>query len=148
MESFTLKGENGYIKIELEQIFDFPNRTCHWGGYDAKAKIEIKSGNFKVNSSFYTSTGEIYLFYKSLKESNTFLSGQIFYKNYEENTLITLTYDNMGHIVIDGTFSEENQFNNKLDFEFNTDQSYIKYTINELENIINKYGGMEGINDN
>ena len=54
----------------------------------------------------------------------------------------------MGHVVIEGTFSEENQFNNKLDFEFNTDQSYIKYTINELENIVNKYGGMKGINDN
>jgi hypothetical protein len=147
MESFTLKGENGYIKIELEQVFDFPNRTCHWGGYDAKAKIKITSGNFKVNSSFYTSTGEIYLFYKSLKESNTFLSGQIFYKNYEENTLITLTYDNMGHVAIEGTFSEENQFNNKIDFEFNTDQSYIKYTLNELENIVNKYGGMKGISD-
>jgi len=147
MESFILKGENGYIKIELEQIFDFPNRTCHWGGYDAKTKIEIKSGNFKVNSSFYTSTGEIYLFYKSLKEKNNLLSGQVFYKNYEENTLITLTYDNMGHIVIEGTFSEENEFSNKLDFEFNTDQSYIKYTINELETIVNKYGGMAGIND-
>ena len=74
MESFILKGENGYIKIELEQVFDFPNTTCHWGGYDAKTKIEIKSGNFKVNSSFYTSTGEIYLFYKSLKEKNNMKS--------------------------------------------------------------------------
>ena len=147
MESFILKGENGYIKIGLEQVFDFPNTTCNWGGYDAIAKIEIKSGNFNVNSSFYTSTGEIYLFYKSLKESNTYLSGQVTYKNYEENTLITLTYNNIGQVVIEGTFSELNQFNNKLDFEINSDQSYIKYTINDLENIIDKYGDMKGIND-
>lgn len=147
MESFTLKGENGYIKINLEQVFDFPNNTCHWGGYDAKANIEIQSGNFKVNSSFYTSTGEIFLFYNSLKENNDLLSGKVFYKNYEENTFITLTYDNIGHITIEGTFSEENEFSNKLDFEFNTDQSYIKYTINELESIVKKYGGMRGINE-
>ncbi|MHC8949121.1 WapI family immunity protein [Sphingobacterium hungaricum] len=147
MESFLLKGENGYIKVELEQVFDFPNGTSHWGGYDVKTNIEIKSGNFKVNSSFYTSTGEIYLFYNSLKEKNNLLSGQVFYKNYEENTLITLTYDDLGHIVVEGTFSEENQLSNNLDFEFHTDQSYIKYTIKELETIVNKYGGMTGIKD-
>ncbi|MBW8361090.1 MAG: hypothetical protein K0M56_02750 [Kaistella sp.] len=145
MESFTLKGENGYIKIILQDVFDFPHRTCHWGGYDAKAKIEIKSGNFQVNSSFYTSTGELFLLYESLKESNELLKGKVLYKNYEENTFISLTYDNLGHIIIEGSFSEENLLYNVLKYEFNSDQSYIKYSLLELDIIAKKYGGMKGI---
>ena len=56
MDSFTIKGENGFIKITIDEVFEFPDRTCHWGGYDVKATAEIKSGNFYVKSSFYTST--------------------------------------------------------------------------------------------
>jgi hypothetical protein len=145
MESFTLEGESGYLKIIIDNVFDFPATTCYWGGYDIKANIEIQSSNFQAHYTFYSSTGELFLFYKSLREMNELLKGKVFYKNYEENIFITLTYDNYGHITIEGSLIDKNEFWSELKYEFYSDQSYIKSTLNELEMIVKKYGGMEGV---
>ena len=144
MNSFTIKGNADFVKVDLIEVFGFPNETCHWGGYDVKAGIEIKSGNFHVKSTFYSSTGEFYQFYERIKNCNKHLSGKVIYKNYEENFFLIITYDNQGHVNISGTFSEENSYCNKLDYEFNTDQSFIRYTIEELELLVDKYGDMKG----
>lgn len=145
MNSFTVKGNADFVKVSLIEVFGFPNKTCPWGGYDVKARVEIKSGNFYVNSIFYSSTGEFYLFYLALKKCNTHLGGKVIYKNYEENFFLMVTYEIQGHVNINGTFSEENNLCNKLDYEFHTDQSYIRFTLEELEKIVNKYGDMKGI---
>lgn len=86
MESFTLKGKNGcYVKISLVEIFDFPTKTSYWVGFEVKVNIEIKSGNFQVQSSFHTSTGELAQFYHSLKNANKLLSGNVHYRNFEND---------------------------------------------------------------
>lgn len=149
MESFTLKGGNGcYVKMILTDIFDFPLEKSFWGGYEAKVNIEIKSGNFHVHSSFHTSTGELAQFYHSLKNANKLLSGKVQYRNFEQNTFINLSYNHSGHITINGSFSEENELNNQLDFEFQSDQSFLEFGLTELQNMATKYGEMTGINEN
>ncbi|MCX8486590.1 MAG: hypothetical protein ORN53_05345 [Crocinitomicaceae bacterium] len=149
MESFTLKGGNGcYVKLILADIFDFPLEKSFWGGYEVKVNIEIKSGNFHVHSSFHTSTGELAQFYHSLKNANKLLSGKVQYRNFEQNTFINLSYDHSGHITINGSFSEENELNNQLDFEFQSDQSFIELGLTELQSIVSTYGGMTDMNEN
>lgn len=149
MESFTLKGENGcYIKIILANIFDSPLEKSFWGGSEVKANIEIKSGNFQVYSSFHTSTVELAQFYHSLKKMNKLMSGKVHYRNFEQNTYINLSYDSSGPITINGSFSEENEFHNQLDFEFHTDQSLIEFGLTELQSIVSTYGEITGINEN
>lgn len=145
MDSLSLKGENAFVKITLAEVFDFPEKTCNWGGYDVKANVEIKSGNFQALSSLYTLTGELFQFYEFLQKANGLLNGKVIYRNYEQNLFVTVTYDNQGHVTIEGTFSEENEFSNNLDFEFRSDQSYIKDTLQELRIIISKYGDLKGI---
>jgi hypothetical protein len=149
MESFTLKGENGcYIKLILVNIFDSPLEKSFWGGSEVQANIEIKSGNFQVHSSFHTSTGELTQFYHSLKKMNTLMSGKVHYRNFEQNTYINLSYDSSGPITINGSFSEENEFHNQLDFEFHSDQSCIEFGLTELQSIVSTYGGMTDMNEN
>ena len=149
MESFTLKGENGYyIKMTLANIIDSPLEKSFWGGYEVKANIEIKSGNFQVHSSFHTSTGELAQFYHSLKKMNTLMSGKVHYRNFEQNRYINLSYDSSGPITINGSYSEENEFHNQLDFEFHSDQSFIEFGLTELQSIVSTYGGMTEMNEN
>ena len=144
MNSFTIKGEADFVRINLEEVFGFPDETSHWGGYDVNASIEIKSGNFQVRSTFYTSTGELFEFYERIKKCNEVLKGFVLYENYEKNLSMKASYDDLGHLEISGTFSENDNFRNKLNFEFNSDQSFIRYTIEELELIATQYGGMNG----
>jgi hypothetical protein len=49
MEEFTLKGNQGYIRFCLEEVMGFPSDTSHFGGYDTKGGVEIKSGNYYVH---------------------------------------------------------------------------------------------------
>ena len=114
MDSFTIKGEGDFIKLSLENVYGFPDTTCHWGGYDSRVVIEIKSGNFRVNSSFYTTTGEIFEFFQQLKECNSKVKGKAVFDSYEHNLTFTTSYDDLGHVSIDGVFTEHFHLDNRL----------------------------------
>ena len=145
MEEFTLNNETEFVKIKLTKVFGFPEETCHWGGYDSQAQIEIKSGPFSCSSSFYISTGEISQFCQKLQTCYSDLEGELSLKSYEHNLKLNLVFDKLGHININGEFTDNNLENNSLSFEFDTDQSFLKSSIQDIENIVNKYGGMQGI---
>lgn len=145
MEEFSIKGEGNLINIVFDEVFGFPDTTCHWGGYEVRATLIIKSSNFHVKATLWTSTGEIYEFLQSIKQCNNELKGEASYKSYEGNIELKAKYDNLGHVNIKGQFSEQNELDNKLKFEFNTDQTFISLTVKELELIALKYGGLKGI---
>jgi len=146
MEKLLIKGESGsFIEIIYSEVYGFPENTSHFGGYEVSAKINIKSEGFSLNSNFYTSTGEIYAFFENLKICNKNLSGSTKYISYEENLEIFVSYDNLGHVKINGSFHSHSFLNNKLIFELISDQSYISETLNNFQPIINKYGDDNGI---
>ncbi|PSR56471.1 hypothetical protein AHMF7605_24730 [Adhaeribacter arboris] len=141
IEEFSVKGENGnWIKFSFQEVYGFPESTSHWGGYEVRASLEIKSGNFNVKSILWTSTGEIQDFLKCLEASNKVLKGKVKFENYERNLEFTVTYTELGHTVVEGTYFEFGQFENELKFEFSSDQSYLTQTIKELNLISLKYG--------
>ncbi len=140
---FTIKGENGnYLRIKILEVFNFPASTSHWGGYEIRALIQVKSGNFTVSESFYSTSGEIYRFWEAVKATNSSLSGKANYNNFEQNLSFSLIYDKIGHVEVTGSFSD---YSNELHFEFITDQSFIQNTLLELDLIVEKYGDMKGI---
>ncbi len=145
MENITLQGEENFLSITFDDVYGFPNSTCHWGGYEVRTNLKIKSGNFQVNSILWTSTGELHEFFQQLKECNRNLKGIANYMSYEGNLIFTATYDTMGHVTIKGEFSEQNQYNNNLRFEFLSDPTFISNTIQDLERISEKYGNMFGV---
>jgi hypothetical protein len=145
MDSFTIKGGSDFITVTLDNLFGFPEETSHWGGYDASAIAEIKSRSFYCKANFYTSTGELFNFYQDLKKCNQDLKGIAKYVSYEAHLELTLEYDTTGHVTVKGMFSEHSLYANELQFEFSSDQSHIKSTIDELNVLVDKYGNMEGI---
>jgi hypothetical protein len=147
MEEFTIQGGSDFLKFSLENVYGFPNETGHWGGYDVKSGIEIKSGAFYAKSYFYSSTGEFYQLYERLIKVNELLEGVVYFTNYEENFKFNLSYAINGHVSISGNFYDINSGNhdNRLEFGFESDQSYIQSTLSQLRVIVDKYGGMKGI---
>ena len=146
MDEFVLAGDNNnYLKIKINEIFGFPNETCHFGGYDTKSQIEIKTDGFSVLAQFYISTGEIFEFYKHLSAANYSLTGIVYFRSYEGNLDSQIKYDDTGHISVTGTFSKQNWFGNLLKFDFKSDQTYVHHTLNQLKIITDKYGDMKGI---
>ncbi|RZK22837.1 MAG: hypothetical protein EOO56_07120 [Hymenobacter sp.] len=145
LDRFTIRGENGAIKIILTEVFNFPNSTCPWGGYDALATVKIKAGDFRVIAEFYLSTGQIYDLLQHLLVCNEQLCGAVQFASYEGNLKFTAQYDNSGHISLSGSFRANSQFNNKLRFVIATDQTFIQKTIRQLTVIVAKYGDNKGV---
>ncbi|OGX85111.1 hypothetical protein BEN48_14995 [Hymenobacter glacialis] len=94
----------------------------------------------------WTSTGEIFALHQQLHQCNESIAGNAAYTSCEGNLALTVQYDAMGHITIRGKFSEGNEYCNALDFEFQSDQTFVQMTLLELDLIVKKYGNLKGIN--
>lgn len=144
MDHFEIKGDNGFIKITVGQVFGFPNHTSHFGGYDTQSEIEIRSQNYFVKGTLWTSTGKMYDFYRKLGECQKQLKGAVEYINYDRTLELNLTYDDLGHIEVTGHYREHAHLRTQLDFEIKTDQSFLATTLIELQSIADKYGDNMG----
>lgn len=148
MTEIKIKGENGYLKIEIQRMFGFPESTSPFGGYDTESVIEIKSSSYYIKGLIWITTGDLYSFYQELKNCQEKLKGQANLISYENNLRSTITYDGFGHAVLKGRFTEKYEEENTLEFELISDQSFLNSTILELETMIEQYGDNTGIKNN
>ena len=144
MEKIELKGNNGIIVIQIDEVYGFPNKTCYKGGYECKVGIEIKVGSYLVKSSFHSSTGELFQFYDKLKTCQSELNGIAEFDSFERNLKLNVMYDS-GQVGISGKYQEYIATDNLLEFDFSSDQSYLSKSLVQLERIFDKYGGMKGV---
>ncbi|GAB4019861.1 WapI family immunity protein [Spirosoma koreense] len=141
--NFSIQGEHGFIKIEIEEVFGYPNRTCHWGGYETKSKLAFRNGAYVVEGNIWLSTGEIYNFYNDLSSAYVSVSGKA--KLFHGSILLfTVSFDDTGHLVIKGKFSPYHSESNLSIFELVSDQSYLADTLASLKDIVSVYGDNTG----
>jgi hypothetical protein len=145
IDDFLIQANDGHIYLKIETAFEFPTNTCHWGGYDTQSRIEIRSGNYSVNGQVYISTGNLYDFFRQFEECYRTLKGTATLESYEKNLVIKLEFDGEGHAIITGTFNEMQHTLNKLDFEMNTDQTFLAETLSSLTMIYEKFGDNKGV---
>jgi membrane-bound lytic murein transglycosylase len=144
IDDFFIQADKGEIHLKIDTPFDFPDRTCHWGGYDTQSRIEIKSSNYSVKGQVYISTGNIYNFFRQLEECYKTLRGTATLESYEKNLFIKLDFDGLGHAKITGVFNEMHDLN-KLEFEMKTDQTFLVDTLSSLTQIHKKFGDNKGV---
>lgn len=142
--NLSIEGSTGFIRIGIEEVFGFPNQTSHFGGYDTKSTITLKSNSFSVYSDLWVSTGKFYNLYQDLKVAHSELRGDVKFISIEHNLSFIISYNNLGHIIIKGEFADNHPENNLLTFEIVSDQSYMNKTLTELKQIVRKYGDNSG----
>jgi len=145
VNEFKIAGKQGFIQIELEEVYGFPNETSYLGGYDVKGKIAIKSGNYYVkDAEIWFSTGQVYRFFIELQKCYNELKGSVTFSESENNLQIELKFNRFGQINIQGYFQEVAHQENILHFEFESEQSYLTATLSQLNNIVDQYGDLKG----
>lgn len=145
MNGFTIKGKQGFIRIELQTAIGFPKDTSHFGGYDAEGIVEIKSGNYYVLGELWFTTGEVYEFYKQLDKSYRELKGMAVFWNYDASMKLEVVFNHLGQVVLQGYFKEKTPMDNELQFEMESDQSFISSTLEDLGKFVDYYGDSKGI---
>lgn len=143
MEGFTIKGNGDYLELVLVKVDGFPH-SPGWLGYELTASLEIKSGSMRSKSEIWTSTGQLYQLYESLKTCYDTLKGQVNFSTIESDLEINIHFDVDGHVIVTGEYSEQSELTNRLTFGFRSDQTHITNTIAQLEAIVEKYGGTKG----
>lgn len=140
-----MAGKQGFIQIELNEVYGFPNETSYLGGYDVKGKIDIKSGNYYVkDAEIWFSTGQVYQFFIQLQKCYNELKGSVTFSDSENNMKIKLNFNRLGQINIQGYFQEELHQENILHYEFESEQSYLTSTLRQLNSIVDQYGDLKG----
>ena len=145
-KKFTIKGNGDFITISILEIYGYPNETSFRGGYDIKSEVEISVGNYNCRGSMYITTGDIYSFYQDLRTCYGELNGELKLETIERNLELELKF-NQGHVNVYGSFREHPNTLNQLNFEIESDQTFIKSTLNELLGIVTKYGGIKGVSE-
>ena len=145
MNEFTITGKKGFLRIKLNEVFGFPNQTSYLGGYDVQGKIEIKSGNYYVkDAELWFSTGQIYKFFLELQKCYNHLQGGATFSGLDNALKMDLNFNRFGQISIEGYFKELPSEENILQFEFESEQSYLVSTLQQLKTIVVQYGGLTG----
>ena len=145
LNEFVVAGKQGFIRIKCNEVIGFPKETSHFGGYDAEGITEIKSGNYFVNGELWFSTGQVFEFYTQLQKCYHELKGKATFSSSEKNLKFELDINKLGQIIIQGYFQELASEENILQFEFESDQSYLEQTLQELKKIVDHYGGLKGV---
>ncbi len=143
--AFSLNGYGEFIRLNIDEVFGYPDQTSYGGGYGAKGSIEISVGGYKVNSQHYFTTGELYMFKESLVNCYENLSGIAKLENTERELDLSVSFNRMGKVKITGWFQERPDLTNRLLFEIDSDQSFIFPVIKELEDIEKIFGNMKGV---
>jgi hypothetical protein len=148
MNQIHIEGETQQrLIISFIKVHGFPDSTSHAGGYDVNGEVEIQSGNYFVKGSIWITTGEIFSFYEALKKVYRNCDGKAEIQNFEKNFQLSIEIDKRGRATIQGKYNEHHHVGNELIFSFESDQSYLVKTIEELKDIHLSYGGMMGIKD-
>jgi hypothetical protein len=148
MNQIQIIGENNqHVNIILDRVLGVPDSTTFTGGYDVDGSIAIKSGSFSASGSLWFSTGELFNFYNELKIIYDNCIGEAKLINFEANFEMCIKIENRGRVEIEGRYKEILGIDNELTFFFESDQSFLVKTLEDLFEIRKKYGGMKGIKD-
>ena len=146
---FEIKGfGQERIKLEISEVFGFPDETSFRGGYDIRCNLEINAGIYTCRTEqYFSTTSAIYNFYVALQNCYDKLNGKAIYSVYcPENDLIFEAAFKQGQVKIEGTYRHDPSVKDVLTFEFNSDQSYFKEVLSDLKKVYLTFGGNKGVN--
>ena len=136
--SFTIKNEEFITEIEVISR-PYADADNVWDINWLMCSIKIRIPCFTTNFCTYITCDELKTFYDELRILQEKLQGTACLSTLESGINVEASVDKLGHIgwKIDTQYPEG--CGASLNFEFETDQSYLYQTLRELKDIINEY---------
>ena len=127
---FTIKNENSFIEFKDVKYLD--------DSQDFQFFINSKCGNFVIeNKIAWVNKNELLNFYKQLQYCYENIHGEVESNfEYDEEIKIKISFKNLGQVYVECEFFEYGEYQQKCHIEFQTDQTFILQTLNELKEIL------------
>ncbi|MGB9029996.1 MAG: hypothetical protein WCC27_07745 [Acidobacteriaceae bacterium] len=135
-------GDGGKISIE---VFGYERPAApHPGGdtWDANwldAKLLAEAGPFRGTFRLALTTPELAGLYRDLEKATGSLSGRVSFKSLEEDLELTISYSERGAAEIAGVLRPGGLSPGVLHFQFQSDQSYLSSSVQELRILIQRF---------
>ena len=139
MNEFTLKGENGSIRLRLDNVIGVADRPGRQSGYAVFGSIEIHVQSYHVASTLRFSTDRVCEFFDALMKAHDVLDGSARFVSSEHELDLTIEYQKRGQVCIRGSYQTYPGLATRLTFEIISDQSFIASALSELEEIVRLY---------
>ena len=98
-----------------------------------RALLVVLSGKFTGEYEFYFEPGPLKSFIKALEKMDSSLSGTARLQPLYEPQFIEFECASGGHVIVRGELPEHSELQQKLIFEFHTDQTVLKPFISALQ---------------
>jgi len=122
MHQLYIGTTTDFLRFEIEP--EYP------GWVRAQVTIQVRGFNGFVVASF--ESGDFEAFEKKLQVLNETLTGDADFSSRENQVAFTLRGDRLGHIEVTGKAWSQPCYENKLEFEFNIDQTFIPSILAQL----------------
>jgi hypothetical protein len=130
MDSFTIRGENGSIKVSVSDTLGTDR-----DGQVLKGRVEIQQSNFRASGEILFSSKEVEEFSRALQRCYEQLKGEALFMPRGEGLEVRV-----GLHEVQGCYREHPSSPTELVFAFPTDQSYFQPTLTELQEFLALFG--------
>ncbi len=134
MDKFTLAGETGRISLSFEYV------QCGAGDCDCRGTVSIASWGFQAQGKVWFTAADVARFHSQLNACYQALDGVAAFTTNEGNLKLQVVFGRHGRVDIQGTFQETHNEGNELKFRIQTDQSFIAQSLEELAELVKRYG--------
>ncbi|HYG57855.1 MAG TPA: TetR/AcrR family transcriptional regulator [Symbiobacteriaceae bacterium] len=134
VNKFTLPGETGRISLSFEYV------QCGAEGCDCRGTASIASWGFQAQGKVWFTAADVARFYNELDTCYKALDGVAAFTTHEGNLKLEVVFGRRGQVHMQGTFQETRNEGNELQFRIQTDQSYIANALEELAELVKRYG--------
>ena len=122
MHKLDIGTATEFLRFEIEP--EYP------GWLKAQVTIQVRGFRGVVVASF--ESGDFEAFERQLRVLNETLSGTADFSSRENQVVFSLRGDALGHIEVTGEAWSQPCYENKLEFEFNIDQTFAPAILDQL----------------
>lgn len=146
-KTVVIRGQGGQVQIEVLN-YERPKST---EGSDANwlvCRCSVTVREFSCDVSLSLMTDDFVCFLGDLEEALRSLNGAAVFATLESGLKLEITFKAAGHADVFGTIQSQLSVvpsRTKLDFSFESDQSFLSYTVDGLRAVIQQFPVRSGI---
>jgi len=145
----TFESQGEHFHLFADSIDEGTAATKQYGILNASFRAYLEVSGISANISCDFTLGNLYDFYKQLKECCEKVTGDAILQDYasSKKTMFKVSFlDKTGHVDIDGMFVHYGT-KNMVGFAFQTDQTYISPILHSLKCFFDALAKIQGFYD-
>lgn len=133
-----IRGDGTFVRLGFSHRA-YPEAQDYWDGNWVVTRIQAESQGFRADFTDQVHLGDVVQFYEQVMSLHATLSGEATLAMMEEYLTVTGTLDARGGLHWSAMLAQPFRRDNRLQFTFWADQSYLPALIQQLENVLSEF---------